>query len=142
MEKIQSVHLLVKYNRKLSYITVGLIGFTFLILFVCMNIPAVDFSPVSDQNFRTVFGQSQYIIIGSICAFIVSQFVDSSVFWMLRNKTGKKMIWLRATGSTVVSQLVENKNITRLKSKSADVMKFIVSGGVTTLGREDEIKSA
>jgi uncharacterized integral membrane protein (TIGR00697 family) len=93
--------------RKLSYITVGLIGFTFLILFVCMNIPAVGFSPVSDQNFRTVFGQSQYIIIGSICAFIVSQFVDSSVFWMLRNKTGKKMIWLRATGSTVVSQLVD-----------------------------------
>jgi uncharacterized membrane protein len=38
--------------------------------------------------------------------------------------------------------IVENNNITRLKSKSADVMKFIVSGGVTTLGREDEIKSA
>ncbi|MCX6182845.1 MAG: queuosine precursor transporter [Bacteroidetes bacterium] len=93
--------------RKLSYITVGLIGFTFLILFVCMSIPAVGFSPVSDENFRTVFGQSQYIIIGSICAFVVSQLVDSSVFWMLRNKTGKKMIWLRATGSTIVSQLVD-----------------------------------
>lgn len=93
--------------RKLSYITVALIGFTFLILYVCMNIPAVAFSPVSDENFSTVFGQSQYIIIGSICAFVVSQLVDSSVFWMLRNKTGKKMIWLRATGSTIVSQLVD-----------------------------------
>jgi uncharacterized integral membrane protein (TIGR00697 family) len=93
--------------KKLSYITVGLIGFTFLILFICLNIPAVGFSPVSDENFRKVFGQSQYIIIGSICAFVVSQMVDSSVFWMLRNKTGKKMIWLRATGSTVVSQLVD-----------------------------------
>ncbi len=93
--------------RKLSYITVGLIGFTFLILYICLHIPAVGFSPVSDENFQKVFGQSQNIIIGSICAFVVSQLVDSSVFWMLRNKTGKKMIWLRATGSTIVSQLVD-----------------------------------
>ncbi len=34
--------------------------------------------------------------------------------------------------------IIENKNIIPLKGKSADVMKFIVSGGVTTLGKEDE----
>ncbi len=47
------------------------------------------------------------IIIGSIIAFLVGQFVDVQVFWFLREKTGKKMIWLRATGSTAVSQLVD-----------------------------------
>lgn len=93
--------------RKLSFITVGLIAFTFVTLFVCMQIPATDFSPVSDENFHRVFGQSMYIIIGSICAFIVSQLVDSTIFWMLREKTGKSMIWLRSTGSTVISQLVD-----------------------------------
>ncbi len=93
--------------RKLSFITVALIGVTFLYLFICMQIPAVAFSPVSDENFRKVFGQSMYIMIGSILAFIVSQFVDSGIFWLLREKSGKKMLWLRATGSTVVSQLID-----------------------------------
>ncbi|HTA62488.1 MAG TPA: queuosine precursor transporter [Bacteroidia bacterium] len=93
--------------RKLSYITLCLIAFTFTYLFICMHIPAVAYSPVSDENFNKVFGQSMYIMIGSMIAFIVSQFVDSGIFWMLRNRTGKKMIWLRSTGSTVVSQLVD-----------------------------------
>jgi uncharacterized integral membrane protein (TIGR00697 family) len=93
--------------RKLSYITVALIGFTFLYLFICMQIPAVTFSPVSDDNFKKVFGQSMYIMIGSIVAFLVSQMVDSGIFWLLREKSGKKMLWLRSTGSTVVSQLVD-----------------------------------
>ncbi|MHB8260275.1 MAG: queuosine precursor transporter [Bacteroidia bacterium] len=93
--------------KKLSYITLFLIAFTFLYLFICMQVPAVAFSPVSDENFTKVFGQSMYIMLGSMLAFMVSQLVDSGVFWMLRNKTGKKMIWLRSTGSTVVSQLVD-----------------------------------
>jgi hypothetical protein len=93
--------------RRLSYITVGLIAFTFLFLFICMKIPAIPNSPVSDESFKKVFGQSMYIMVGSMVAFIVSQLVDSGIFWMLRQRTGKKMIWLRSTGSTVVSQLVD-----------------------------------
>src|SRR5207302_397775 len=38
---------------------------------------------------------------------IISQLVDVSIFWMLRDKTGGKMIWLRSTGSTVISQLID-----------------------------------
>jgi len=93
--------------KKLSYVTLCLIAFTFLYLFVCMQIPATISSPVSDLNFKKVFGQSMYIMLGSMTAFLISQLVDSGVFWMLRNRTGKKMIWLRSTGSTVVSQLVD-----------------------------------
>lgn len=93
--------------RRLSFITVGLIGFTFLTLYICMKIPAAPFSPVTDKSFLQVFGQSSRIIIASICAFIVSQLVDSSIFWLLREKTGKGMIWLRSTGSTVISQLID-----------------------------------
>lgn len=93
--------------RKLSFITVALIGFTFIYLFICIQIPAVSFSPVSDINFKKVFGQSMYIMVGSIIAFIISQLVDSGIFWMLRERSGKKMLWLRSTGSTVISQLVD-----------------------------------
>lgn len=93
--------------RNLTFLTVGLIAYMFIVLLIGMQVKATDFSPVSDENFNKVFGQSLWIIVGSITAFLVSQLVDVTVFWLLRNKTGKKMIWLRATGSTAVSQLID-----------------------------------
>jgi len=93
--------------RKLTYITVGLISFTFIVLSVALSIPATSFSPVSDSVFNTIFGQSQWIIVGSIIAFLLSQLVDVYVFWMFKKATGGKHIWLRATGSTMVSQLID-----------------------------------
>lgn len=93
--------------RKLTFITIGLIIYTYILISVAINFKAVDFSPVNDSVFQTVFGQSQWIIIGSIVAFLSSQLVDVYIFWKLRNITGKSMIWLRATGSTLVSQLID-----------------------------------
>ncbi len=93
--------------RKLTFITVGLIIYTFILVTIGLNIKAVNFSPVNDENFKIVFGQSQWIMVGSIIAFLLSQLVDVSVFWLLRAKTRNKYIWLRATGSTVVSQLID-----------------------------------
>ncbi|MES2763923.1 MAG: queuosine precursor transporter [Bacteroidota bacterium] len=93
--------------KKLTYITVGLISFTFILLTIALNIPATSFSPVSDSVFHTVFGLSQWIIIGSIIAFLLSQLVDVYMFWFFKKLTGDKHIWLRATGSTMVSQLID-----------------------------------
>lgn len=93
--------------RKLTFITVGLIIYVYILLSIAIQIPAVPFSPVNDSNFQTVFGQSQWIIIGSITAFVLSQLVDVYTFWMIRKATGKYMIWLRATGSTIISQLID-----------------------------------
>ncbi|HEX8516819.1 MAG TPA: queuosine precursor transporter [Bacteroidia bacterium] len=94
--------------RKLSVITACLISYAFVVLFFAISVPAAkDIPAVSDEQFRAVFGQSMWIIVGSVIAFLVSQFIDSGIFWLLRNKTGGKMIWLRSTGSTVVSQLID-----------------------------------
>lgn len=93
--------------RKLTFITIGLIIYTYILITIAINLKAVGFSPVGDDVFQTVFGQSQWIIVGSICAFFTSQLVDVYVFWKLRNVTGKRMIWLRATGSTMISQLID-----------------------------------
>lgn len=93
--------------RKLTFITVALIAYVFLILWVAIQIPAVNFSPVTDTDFNHVFGQSMYMIVASMSAFVASQMVDSFVFWIVRKRTGSKMMWLRATSSTVVSQLVD-----------------------------------
>ncbi len=95
--------------RKLSLITASLIAYTFVILFIAMRIPAMHGDKlVTDDQFNAVFGQSMWIVVGSITAFMVSQLIDVSIFHFVKNKTGDKMIWLRSTGSTVISQLFDS----------------------------------
>ena len=94
--------------KKLSLITAGLIVYTFIILFFAIRIPSTGISSVSTEQFTAVFGQSQLIIVGSIAAFLVSQLIDVSIFHFVKNRTGNKMIWLRSTGSTVISQLFDS----------------------------------
>ncbi len=93
--------------KKLTYLTVGLILYAFLIIYLSMLVPAAGISPVTDDVYNQVFGQSLWIIVGSVTAFLVSQLLDATVFWFFRAKTGSKMLWLRATGSTVISQLID-----------------------------------
>lgn len=95
--------------RKLSFITAALISYTFFVLYLAMQIPAVEGAKlVTDAQFNGVFGQSMWIIVGSITAFMISQLIDVSIFHFVKNKTGDKMIWLRSTGSTVISQLFDS----------------------------------
>ncbi|OFY83378.1 MAG: hypothetical protein A3F72_20250 [Bacteroidetes bacterium RIFCSPLOWO2_12_FULL_35_15] len=94
--------------KKLTIITASLIAYAFVILFLAIKIPAaIGISTVTDAQFYAVFGQSLWIIVGSLVAFLISQFIDVSIFWLLRDKTGGKMIWLRSTGSTIISQLID-----------------------------------
>ena len=95
--------------KKLSFITAGLIAYTFFLLLIGLQIPAVKGDGlITDEQFSAVFGQSMWIIVGSITAFLVSQLIDVTVFHFVRNRTGKKMIWLRSTGSTIISQLFDS----------------------------------
>lgn len=94
--------------RRLTFLTMGLITYCFLMIFLAMKAPAASFSPVSDEVFSQVFGQSLWIIVGSLTAFALSQLVDVTTFWFFRHRTGGKMLWLRSTGSTVISQVVDS----------------------------------
>lgn len=99
----------IKSVKKLSYITAGLIAYCFVLLYIALQIPAaIGISGVSDTQFYAVFGQSMWIIVGSIVAFLFSQLIDVSIFHFFRNRTGNKMLWLRSTGSTVISQFFDS----------------------------------
>mgnify|MGYP006280048121 CR=1 FL=1 len=56
--------------------------------------------------FQKVFGQGLWIIIGSLVAFLIGQLIDAFTFQRIRRLTGERLVWMRATGSTVVSQLI------------------------------------
>jgi queuosine precursor transporter len=99
-----------KAVQRLSWITAILIAYCFLILSVAIELPAKEIqgsSLATDAEFNKVFGQAQMVIVGSIAAFLFSQLVDVMVFHWLKSKTGNRMIWLRSTGSTVFSQLID-----------------------------------
>ena len=100
-----------KAVRRLSWITAGLIGYCFFILLLALQIPAKEIPGsglATNQEFNNVFGQAPWIIVGSICAFLVSQLLDATLFHFIKNRTGNRFIWLRSTGSTVVSQLIDS----------------------------------
>jgi uncharacterized integral membrane protein (TIGR00697 family) len=58
--------------------------------------------------YNAVFGQGLRIIVGSLVAFLVGQLVDVVVFTRLKRLTSGRYLWLRATGSTLVSQLIDS----------------------------------
>jgi uncharacterized integral membrane protein (TIGR00697 family) len=93
--------------KRLTFVTAGLILYAFFLTIGGMAIPAVSYSPVSDSAFNMVFGQSSWIMIASLIAFMASQFIDVAVFWAVRHYTKGKWLWARSTGSTLVSQLVD-----------------------------------
>ncbi|MBL0056622.1 MAG: queuosine precursor transporter [Chitinophagaceae bacterium] len=98
----------------LSYLTIGLITYAFLIFTGAINLSPSEYFSVGngidkpDNAFRGIFGQGMWIIIGSMVAFLVGQVLDVFVFHKIKKLTGEKSIWLRATGSTLISQLVDS----------------------------------
>lgn len=103
--------------RMLSLMAVGLIAYAFLMIFTGIITPPADFwigtkadKGIEDFNlaYKVVFGQGLWIIIGSLVAFLVGQLVDVLIFHRLKRLTGEKMVWLRATGSTLVSQFIDS----------------------------------
>lgn len=109
------------YGKKgvkiLSFLAVGMISYAYLAILLSIQLPASDFWEVQefsegsinmDLAFKYVFGQGLWIIIGSLVAFLVGQLIDVTVFQWIRKFTGPSKIWLRATGSTLVGQLIDS----------------------------------
>ncbi|MDX1478739.1 MAG: queuosine precursor transporter [Saprospiraceae bacterium] len=115
--------------RLLSFLAVGLICYAFVMFFAGIRLVPADFWPTShllpsmtpaetealrqevgnyNTAFRLVFSQGLWIIVGSLVAFLVGQFVDVFVFHRIKRVTGERKVWLRATGSTLISQFIDS----------------------------------
>jgi queuosine precursor transporter len=102
--------------RFLSFIAAGVISYAFLMLFITTKAAPADFWLVINEDikpdiniaFNRIFGTGMWIIIGSLTAFLVSQLLDAYFFQQFKKATGNRLVWLRATGSTVISQLFDS----------------------------------
>jgi uncharacterized integral membrane protein (TIGR00697 family) len=106
--------------RRISFITAGMIAYAFVIILMWTDMPPADFwmklNGIDSQGrpfdinfaYNTIFRAGLGIIVGSLTAFLVSQLVDAYVFHYFKKLTGHKYLWLRSTGSTVVSQIIDS----------------------------------
>ncbi|ALJ01029.1 queuosine precursor transporter [Rufibacter tibetensis] len=105
--------------KRISFLTAGLIAYAFVVILAATSLPPAQFwQDINSQGpkgaafdinfaFNKVFSQGLGIIVGSLVAFLVGQLLDAHVFHLLKRLTGSRKIWLRATGSTLISQLVD-----------------------------------
>lgn len=117
MTDIVNEHFGVRGVRLISWLAVGFIAYAFLFAYLAIGLAPAGWwvtvgiargVPDMQAAFASVFGQGLWTIGGSITAFLVGQLIDVAVFHRIRRATGERYIWLRATASTAVSQLVDS----------------------------------
>lgn len=103
--------------KMLSYLAAGILVYAFLMLYFGIKLKPADFwieskkstgVPNMNDAYQQIFGQGIGIIVGSLSAFLIGQVVDVVVFHRIKKITGEKYIWLRSTGSTLISQLIDS----------------------------------
>ncbi|MDQ2863975.1 MAG: queuosine precursor transporter [Bacteroidota bacterium] len=125
--------------RRISFTAVALIAYAFLMYFIAIGLPPAKVWLASSKlqgvdniqtSFNAIFGQNMRIIVGSIVAFLVSQVVDVTVFHKIKKVTGNKHLWLRATGSTLVSQLVDSYIVLFIAFSGIFTWQLILAVGI------------
>lgn len=136
--------------RFVTWVAFAMAALAFVFLYVALEIPiaeatrAPSWTGVTEAGFDNVFSGSLRMIVASLSAYLVAQFADIGIFHLLRRATQGRMLWLRATGSTVVSQGIDTITIQVVawygKMSASDIfaimlssylIKFLIAVGLT-----------
>lgn len=88
--------------------------FSLLIILISDAVPAIPGSPVKDDMFSTVFGQSAIAVFSSMIAYLCAQFIDIQIYHFWKRLTHGRHLWLRNNFSTWLSQFVDTFSIVGL----------------------------
>lgn len=88
--------------------------FSLIIVFVSNLVPATSWSPVSNDMFSTVFGNTILAVFASMMAYLFAQFVDIQIYHFWKQLTKGKHLWLRNNFSTWLSQFVDTLTVLTL----------------------------
>jgi uncharacterized integral membrane protein (TIGR00697 family) len=103
------------YGRRgaqfITWVAAAMATLAYLALVVTTALPIDDSSYFLQPEFEKVLGGSAKLFVASIVAFIIGQFLDIYVFQYWKRITRSRHLWLRATGSTVLSQVVDTVTI-------------------------------
>ncbi len=144
-----------KGARRVTYIGLAMAAFVFLIMNLAQAMPYLD-APfnIKQESFDAVFGSAKLMYVASMSAYLVGQLADIAVFKAIKKSTGDRLVWLRATGSTVISQMLDSFVVSYIAfgigktltgQKGADfsevlkiaatgyTLKFVLAVGITPL---------
>jgi uncharacterized integral membrane protein (TIGR00697 family) len=102
-----------KVVRRVTVLAFFMVGLTFCLIYAASAMPWApaalqpDWGGVTPKDFKSVFTSATEIQLASMAAFLIGNLTDISVFFLIKKATGNRMLWLRATGSTAVSQLID-----------------------------------
>ena len=103
--------------RFVTWVGFAMALLAYLFIFISLQIPIAEMTRgaawdgVTEAGFDNVFNGSKRMIVASLTAYLISQFTDIGVFHLLRRVTRGRYLWLRATGSTVISQAIDTLTI-------------------------------
>jgi queuosine precursor transporter len=112
--------------RRITYVGLGVAVFVFIVINVAIVLPTSPESPMAGEQFKNVFGWSTRLYVASLTAYLIGQLLDISIFFILRRLTGHRFLWLRSTGSTVVSQAVDSLVVSFVFLSGSKSMGYIL----------------
>ncbi len=116
-----------KGARRVTYLGLGCAAFAFFIINVAIAVPTSPESPMPGPQFSQTFGWSQRLYVASLTAYTVGQLLDITIFTALRRLTKHRLLWLRATGSTLASQLIDTVMVTFMLFTGTKSTDFILT---------------
>ena len=121
-----------KKTARIVWAGFGASLFVLGVLLLAQQFTAIEGSPVDDETFNKVFGNSWRVIFASMTAYLCAQLIDVRIYHFWKEKTAGKHLWLRNNFSTVFSQLVDTTLVVcvlflGIKSNS-EILQFILDG--------------
>lgn len=98
-----------KATKQTVYIGLAMSILTFFVMNVAQAMPYLD-KPfnVTPESFNMIFGSAKLMYIASVTAYLIGQMTDIWLFGVIKKATKGQLLWLRATGSTVISQMLDS----------------------------------
>ncbi len=112
--------------RRLTYVGLGSALFVWAVITLALSLPTSPDSPIPDAVFKSAFGTSARLYVASLTAYMIGQLLDITIFHGLRKITGHRFLWLRATGSTVLSQAIDSLMVSFVFLVGTRPLGFIV----------------
>jgi queuosine precursor transporter len=103
------------YGRKgarfVTWVAAGMAALAYFALVFTTALPVHPDTYFQQDEYAKIFGGSSKLFAASILAFVLGQLLDIAIFQFWKRLLRGKHLWLRATGSTLVSQLVDTVTI-------------------------------
>jgi len=128
-----------KYARRAIWTSFGVMLLAIFSFTIVRYLPGAP--EYTDQAaFDSILGFFPQIVLASLCAYLVGEFVNSYVLAKLKVRTGGKKLWLRLIGSTFVGQLLDTTIFALIAFggilSGSDMLKFIAIGWAFKTGVE------